>query len=92
LTRAIALAIFLHCERISADNSLASWNDTAAKKAIIDFVGRVTKERSPGFVKSEERTATFDVALWAFQVLYTRERVEALLIDMKRRLENHFSV
>jgi hypothetical protein len=34
---------------------LASWNDTAPKKAIIDFVERVTKNGSPDFVKPEDR-------------------------------------
>lgn len=65
---------------------LPSWNDTGPKKAIIDFVGRVTRESSPEFVKPEERIATFDNdgTLWAeqpiyFEVLFTRERVEALL-------------
>ncbi len=30
---------------------LASWNDTAAKKAIIAFVEKVTEEGSPDFVR-----------------------------------------
>ena len=55
-----------------AQDQLPSWNDTAAKKAIIDFVQRVTKERSPDFVKPEERIATFDNdgTLWAEQPIY----------------------
>ncbi len=32
---------------------LASWNDTAPKKAIVAFVERVTKEGSPDFVSPE---------------------------------------
>ena len=83
----IALSLFLGVS-ISASpaDSLPSWNDTAAKKAIIAFVEKVTKEGSPDFVKAEERIATFDNdgTLWAeqpiyFQVLFTKERVEALL-------------
>ena len=31
---------------------LPSWNDTAPKKAIIEFVEEVTKEGSPNFVPS----------------------------------------
>src|SRR5262245_13973836 len=39
---------------------LPSWNDGPAKKAIVDFVGKVTKESSTDFVPSAERIATFD--------------------------------
>ena len=39
---------------------LPSWNDGAPKKAIIDFVTRVTKEGGPDFVPLAERIATFD--------------------------------
>ena len=48
---------------------LASWNDTATKKAIIAFVEKVTKEGSSDFVKPEERIATFDNdgTLWVEQ-------------------------
>lgn len=67
------------------DDPLPSWNDAAPKKAIIDFVGRTTKEGSPDFVKPEERIATFDNdgTLWAeqpiyFQFLFAMDRVKAL--------------
>jgi hypothetical protein len=36
---------------------LPSWNDSASKKAIVDFVEKGTKEGSPDFVKPEERIA-----------------------------------
>jgi hypothetical protein len=39
---------------------LASWNDSAAKSAILDFVVRVTKEGGPEFAPPAERVATFD--------------------------------
>jgi len=39
---------------------LPSWNDGAAKKAIIDFVEKVTDETSPDFVAAADRVATFD--------------------------------
>src|SRR5574337_800638 len=49
-----------------AADPLPSWNDGAAKKAIIDFVAKVTKEGSPDFVPVAERIATFDndCTLW----------------------------
>ena len=57
-----------------AADSLPSWNDTAAKKAIVDFVERVIKEASPDFVKSDDRIATFDNdgTLWVEQPIYTQ--------------------
>ena len=70
---------------VHAQDPLPSWNDTAPKKAIIDFVERVTKEGSPDFVKPEERIATFDndSTLWAekpiyFQFQFAIDRVKAL--------------
>jgi hypothetical protein len=51
---------------------LASWNDTATKKAIVVFVDRVTKKGSPDFVDVPERVATFDNdgTLWSEQPVY----------------------
>jgi phosphoglycolate phosphatase-like HAD superfamily hydrolase len=63
---------------------LRSWNDGAAKRAIVDFVGRVTRE-GPDFVPVSERIATFDNdgTLWAekpmpFQLLFAFDRVKAM--------------
>jgi hypothetical protein len=39
---------------------LPSWNDGAAKSAILDFVARVTKERGPRFAPQQSCIATFD--------------------------------
>lgn len=64
---------------------LPSWNEGAAKRAIVEFVAKVTKEGGPDFVPPAERIATFDNdgTLWAeqpmyFQVLFTVDRVKAL--------------
>src|SRR5262249_39809060 len=59
---------------VRAQDSLPSWNDTAPKKAIVDFVQRVTKQGSPNFVKPEDRIATFDNdgTLWVEQPIYTQ--------------------
>jgi phosphoglycolate phosphatase-like HAD superfamily hydrolase len=68
-----------------AQEPLLSWNDTAAKKAIVAFVERVTKQGSPDFVTPAERIATFDNdgTLWAeqplyFQFLFAIDRIKAL--------------
>jgi len=34
---------------------LPSWNDGAAKKSVVEFVEKVTKEGGPDFVPSAER-------------------------------------
>ena len=39
---------------------LESWNDTATKRAIVDFVARVTDEGGPDYVLPAERVAVFD--------------------------------
>jgi phosphoglycolate phosphatase-like HAD superfamily hydrolase len=68
----------------SAD-ALPSWNDGAAKRAIVAFVGRVTKEGGPDFVPIPARIATFDNdgTLWAekplpFQLMFAFDRVKAM--------------
>src|SRR6478672_2251718 len=64
---------------------LPSWNEGAAKKSIIEFVEKVTKEGSSDFVPPNERIATFDNdgTLWCeqpmyFQLLFAMDRVKAL--------------
>ncbi|MCY1082168.1 HAD family hydrolase [Archangium lansingense] len=42
------------------EDPLPSWNEGAPKKAILDFVKRVTTPGSPDFIPVEERIATFD--------------------------------
>ena len=39
---------------------LTSWNDTPTRKAIVDFVERVTTEGGPDYVPPAERIAVFD--------------------------------
>jgi phosphoglycolate phosphatase-like HAD superfamily hydrolase len=65
---------------------LPSWNDGAAKTAIVDFVQATTTQGSPKFVPPAERIATFDQdgTLWVehpmyTQVMYVLERVPALV-------------
>jgi phosphoglycolate phosphatase-like HAD superfamily hydrolase len=51
---------------------LKSWNDGAAKSAIVDFVGRVTAQDGPDFVPAEARIAVFDNdgTLWCEKPAY----------------------
>ena len=66
-------------------DSLPSWNDGPSRRAIVDFVTRVTKDGGPDFVPVPERVATFDNdgTLWSekpvpFQVVFAFDRVKAL--------------
>jgi phosphoglycolate phosphatase-like HAD superfamily hydrolase len=54
--------------------SLPSWNDSAAKSAILDLVARVTKQGGTEFVPPAGRIATFDNdgTLWCEQPLQTQ--------------------
>jgi phosphoglycolate phosphatase-like HAD superfamily hydrolase len=78
----------------SQSDPLPSWNDGAAKKAIIDFVKTTTTAGAPGFVPAPERIATFDQdgTLWVEhplygQVFYILDRVPAV-VKAKPELAN----
>jgi hypothetical protein len=82
---AVFASLLLALPVAHAADPLPSWNDGPAKSAIVEFVGTVTKEGSPGFVPPEERIATFDNdgTLWAeqpayVQLLFALDRVKAL--------------
>jgi phosphoglycolate phosphatase-like HAD superfamily hydrolase len=62
-----------HAPRAAAQDPLPSWNDGAAKSAIVAFVARVTKA-GPDFVPVPQRIATFDNdgTLWVEQPIYTQ--------------------
>ncbi len=59
---------------ISTASPLPSWNDGAAKQAIIEFVTAVTAVGSADFVPLAERIATFDNdgTLWVEQPIYAQ--------------------
>ncbi len=68
-----------------AAEPLPSWNEGPAKKAIIEFVTKVTKQGGPDFVPPAERIATFDNdgTLWSeqpmyFQLIFALDRVKVL--------------
>ena len=76
----LVIATFVH-----AADPLPSWNDTASKQAIVNFVGNVTKEGSTDFVPHAERIAVFDNdgTLWSeqpvyFQAFFVFDRIKAL--------------
>ena len=68
-----------------AKDQLPSWNEGAAKTAIIEFVVAVTDKNGPDYVEPAERIATFDNdgTLWLEYPMYTQllfafERVKEL--------------
>jgi phosphoserine phosphatase len=78
------VAWLLAANAIAAD-SLPSWNDTAPRKAIVEFVRKVTDKDSARFVPREQRIAVFDNdgTLWAeqpmyFQLFFVADRVKAM--------------
>src|SRR5262244_3167718 len=79
-----SLALGVHAS--AQTDPLPSWNNGAAKKAIMDFVQATTTQGSPGFVPPTERIATFDQdgTLWVekpiySQVMYCLDRVPAVV-------------
>jgi hypothetical protein len=45
---------------LAQTDALPSWNDGAAKQAIVTFVTERTDSKSPKFIPPAERIATFD--------------------------------
>ncbi|TIM44062.1 HAD family hydrolase [Mesorhizobium sp.] len=80
LTPAIALA---------QSDPLPSWNDTAPKATIVEFVEKVSKEGSPDFVPEPERIAVFDNdgTLWVEHPMYVQ--LAFALDRVKAEAPNH---
>jgi len=86
VTVALACMVVFMTTNAQAADPLASWNDGAAKQAIVEFVKATTTQGNPQFVPPEARIATFDQdgTLWVehpmyTQVVYCLERVPALV-------------
>ena len=83
---AAASALGMATSAQAQGDPLPSWNDGAAKEAIVDFVKTTTTPGNPKFVPVAERIATFDQdgTLWVehplySQLMYILERVPALV-------------
>jgi len=55
-----------------SDDPLVSWSHGSTKTTLLEFIARVTKERTADFVPPVERIATFDNdgTLWPEQPMY----------------------
>ncbi len=85
LSATLGCAVAFTTTVVQAADPLPSWNDGPAKKSIIAFVEKVTKEGSPDFVPVPERIAVFDNdgTLWCekpvpVQLFFMYDRVKAL--------------
>jgi phosphoglycolate phosphatase-like HAD superfamily hydrolase len=83
---AIVAGLAVATQAIPQTDPLPSWNEGAAKKAIVEFVRVTTDKTSWRFVPPEERIATFDQdgTLWVehpmyTQVVYCLDRVPAVV-------------
>ena len=72
---------------LAQNDPLPSWNDGPAKKAIIDFVMKVTREGGPDFVSVPQRIAVFDNdgTLWSEQPTYVQL---AFVVDRIKAMAN----
>ena len=82
----LVAALAFGTSSLAQTDPLPSWNDGAAKKAIVEFVHSTTTQGSPKFVPPAERIATFDQdgTLWVehpiyAQVMYCLDRVPAIV-------------
>src|SRR5215467_5606619 len=90
----VVLTTWLPTSAQTSTDLLPSWNDGAAKQAILNFVRNTTDAASTSYVLPEDRIATFDQdgTLWVehpmyTQVVYCLERVPAL-VAAKPELKN----
>ena len=79
------LSTFLLAASVLHSEPLPSWNDTAAKQKIVEFVQSTTTEGLPGFVSPADRIAVFDNdgTLWSeqpmyFQLFFIFDRIQKL--------------
>ncbi|MFO0893324.1 MAG: haloacid dehalogenase-like hydrolase [Phycisphaerales bacterium] len=82
---AVAVVLTLAATVVRAADPLPSWNDGPAKRSVIAFVEKVSKEGSPDFVPVAQRIATFDNdgTLWCekpmpVQLFFLMDRVKSL--------------
>jgi hypothetical protein len=80
----VATVVLIPTVALAQSDPLPSWNDTAPKAAIVEFVEKVSKDGSPDFVPEPERIAVFDNdgTLWTEHPMYVQlafalERVKA---------------
>jgi phosphoglycolate phosphatase-like HAD superfamily hydrolase len=86
---AVAALLVAPAAALAQSDPLPSWNDTAPKAAIVEFVEKVSKEGSPDFVPKPERIAVFDNdgTLWIEHPMYVQ--LAFALDRVKAEAPNH---
>jgi phosphoglycolate phosphatase-like HAD superfamily hydrolase len=86
---AVAALLVAPAAALAQSEPLPSWNDTAPKAAIVEFVEKVSKEGSPDFVPKPERIAVFDNdgTLWIEHPMYVQ--LAFALDRVKAEAPNH---
>jgi len=86
LALAVVAGLAFGTQVLAQTDPLPSWNEGAAKQAIVKFVEATTAQGSPKFVPPAERIATFDQdgTLWVehpmcSQIVYCFDRVPAVV-------------
>src|SRR5215813_608718 len=94
LSLAVVAGLAFGTQALAQTDPLPSWNEGAAKQAIVMFVEATTTQGSPKFVPPAERIATFDQdgTLWVehpmySQIVYCFDRVPAV-VKAKPELAN----
>jgi phosphoserine phosphatase len=84
----LAALVALARPALAQEDPLPSWNDGAAKQAIIDFVTAATTEGGPEWLEPGDRIATFDNdgTLWSeqpmyFQGMFINDRIKEMAAD-----------
>jgi phosphoserine phosphatase len=85
----LATVVLIPTVALAQSDPLPSWNDTAPKAAIVEFVEKVSKEGSPDFVPEPERIAVFDNdgTLWTEHPMYVQ--LAFALDRVKAEAPNH---
>ncbi|WP_165067893.1 HAD family hydrolase [Paludisphaera rhizosphaerae] len=81
----VAVATFAVASPVLSAEPLPSWNEGSAKRAILEFVERATKQGGPEFIPPADRIAVFDNdgTLWSEKPVYVQaafavDRIKAL--------------
>lgn len=84
----VLLSLYAGAAAFAQTDPLPSWNEGKAKQAILEFVGKVTREGGAEFVPPERRIATFDNdgTLWSeqpayFQLLFAFDEIKRAVAD-----------
>jgi phosphoglycolate phosphatase-like HAD superfamily hydrolase len=83
---AAVLTALLSVQALAQADPLSSWKEGPVKRAIVEFVAKVTEKEGADFVEPEQRIAVFDNdgTLWSeqpmyFQLAFAIDRIKAMV-------------